>query len=137
MSSAEPSSLPNEAQRAVQLFVEACEVKKTNSSKQKEVTARQDAAKEALMSYMQTRDLPFITVAENCYLILKKKTSKPSLGGELLPLVYTAFQESKGRDVAPSEGVEFSAFLEQQQVRLSSSSVDLVVSTSKPLSSMF
>ena len=127
----------NSAAQAIDLFVKVETIKKQNSTKQKQITSQQEVARESIINHMTQTNQPFLTVAEGLYLILKKKSSKPSLNEEFIAALYQQFQKSKQRAIPPNEHEEFSAFCSMHQQRLATNSVDLAISKSKPVSSMF
>ena len=124
-------------EETVKEFVTIRELQKQNSTKQKTINAKKDAAKATIIAHLQNTGQTYIQVADSCYLVLQKKKTKQSYTPEFLNVLYRAFARSHlSRDVSEEEGSAFESFCMTQADRLGSTNVDLVMSKSRPLASM-
>jgi uncharacterized ferritin-like protein (DUF455 family) len=122
---------------AVEEFVNIQSLQKKNSTKNKAINAKKDAAKAAIIEHMIANNLTYIQVGDAAYLIINKKKSKQSFTPEFMHVLYRAFSRSQlNREVTEEEANAFVEFCSAQADRLGSSNVDLVMSKSKPLSVM-
>lgn len=120
---------------AVQEFMQITDVQKKNSSTQKTINAKKDAAKEVIIESLQKSGEEYIQVGDSNFLVLVKKSSKQSYTSEFLSVLYRAFSMSKvNRQVDETEANAFADFCEEQAKRLGSTKIDLVPSKSRPFS---
>lgn len=112
-------------------------VQQENSKKLSSIKQQFDTAKAAVLEYMLSNNLTFVSIGNNEYLKLETKNSKPTMNAELLGIIYKLHcRDNLNKQCTDDEVQAFVVMSESVQSRLAIKKQDLVFSKSKPMSSL-
>ena len=126
------------ANTALKTYCAAMSDRKESADRNKLVNAQMESAKAIILSYMLASNTKCIPAGENNFIILKKKSSKPSLNSEFLSVLFNAFaKERKISGLTEVDGENFAKFCTTHQNRLATTEWDVASSKTRPVSTLF
>jgi glycosidase len=112
-------------------------VEKENLNKSKQLRNHNEELKEKILQYMKSMDVSFVPFGESEYLVRKTKTQKPQMNMEFIRACLQVFLQKHSVPNVPALLEEFEQFVAASQAQLCTYKEDLVITSSKPVASLY